>query len=70
MAGWIYGCQENYSQHWLALHSLSIQQWLFTARVNKAKLKTINLCRNSAEQISNMMTSVMQDLDRSPVKDD
>lgn len=68
-------------QRWLPSHSLSMQKWmayfldivlleLSTARINKAKRRTINLWKDAAEQISNMMNSIEKEPDNTSVEDD
>lgn len=68
-------------QRWLPPHSLSIQRWmalfldivlleLSTARINKAKRRTINLWKDAAEQISNMINPIHTQTDRTSVDDD
>ena len=62
------------AQRWLPPHSLIMRRWLSyfldivmlelsTARVNKAKLRTVELWRSAAAQISDMLTSTAQELD-------
>lgn len=68
-------------QRWLPPHSLSMHQWmayfldivlleLSTARINKAKQKTINLWKDTAQQISDMLNSTDKEPDNASVETD